>query len=155
MAARERALILFAGEGRDISLAQHRQRHIVVKADAGSTRSAYRMFESTVAAGGAGAPPHVHANAEEGFYVLEGELAMSVGDQEISASAGAFVLVPRGLSHSFDNRGLSLARYLVIWSPAEAGAYFEELHELELAHGREPSASEIAELRRKYQFVYF
>jgi len=112
------------------------------------------MFESTVPAGGAGAPPHVHAAAEEGFYLLEGELAMRLGDQQINAAAGAFVLVPRGLPHSFDNPGRSPARYLVIWIPAEAGAYFEELHDLELARGREPSASEVADLRRKYQFVY-
>jgi mannose-6-phosphate isomerase-like protein (cupin superfamily) len=154
MAVGEQAVIVFPGEGRNISLAQHRRRQILVKADAAATRGAYRMFESTVPAGGAGAPTHFHAAAEEGFYVLEGALALRVGTEDINASAGTFVLVPRGLPHSFDNPGATPARYLVIWTPARSGEYFEELHAIEQASGREPSAREIAALREKYEFVY-
>jgi mannose-6-phosphate isomerase-like protein (cupin superfamily) len=149
-----RALVLLPGEGRNISLGQHRQRDIVVKADDASTRNAYRMFESTVPPAAAGAPPHVHEEAEEGFYVLEGALAMCLGEETVEARPGTFVLVPRGVVHSFDNPGSVPARYLVIWTPAEAGRYFEELHEMEAKLGADPGAAEIADLRRRYHFRY-
>jgi mannose-6-phosphate isomerase-like protein (cupin superfamily) len=141
------------GEGRDISLAQHRQRRILIKADEKQTRDAYRLMESTVPPLGRGAPPHYHGRAEEGFYILEGALRMRIADQELHADAGSFVLVPRGVLHSFDNAEDAPARYLVIWSPAEAGRYFEELYALEQSMG-EPSPEAIALLRKKYEFVY-
>src|ERR1700731_1312152 len=96
-------LVIQPGEGRDISLAQHRQRRILVKADETATGEAYRLFESTVPAGGSGAPPHYHGRAEEGFYVLEGALSLRVGEWQVDAGAGTFVLVPRGVVHTFDN----------------------------------------------------
>ncbi len=143
-----------AGEGRDISLAQHRQRTIRVKVDEAGTAGAYRLYESTVPAGGRGAPLHYHSRAEEGFYVVEGALSMRLGEEKIEATAGTFVLVPRGTVHAFDNKRDVAARYLVIWSPAEAGRYFEELAELERLAGREPDSQAIAALREKYGFVY-
>jgi quercetin dioxygenase-like cupin family protein len=155
MAAPDLEILVRQGEGRDISLSQHRQRRIIVKADEHGTAGAYRLMESTVPASGSGAPPHYHGRAEEGFYVLEGALRLQVGGQQIRAAAGSFVLVPRGVLHSFDNADDVEARYLVIWSPAEAGRYFEELFELERSSGgREPSAAAIEALRRKYDFVY-
>ena len=154
MATAGLGIVLQPGEGRDISLSQHRQRRILVKADEASTAGAYRLMESTVPPGGSGAPPHYHGRAEEGFYVLEGSLSMRLAEQELSAGAGSFVLVPRGVLHSFDNTGSVPARYLVIWSPAEAGRYFEELFDLERADGGEPSTEAIALLRKKYDFVY-
>jgi mannose-6-phosphate isomerase-like protein (cupin superfamily) len=148
------AHVVVAGEGRDISLAQHRQRRILVKADEEQTGAAYRLMESTVPPRGAGAPLHYHGRAEEGFYVLDGELSMRIGEQLLRVQAGSFVLVPRGVLHAFDNAADAPARYLVIWSPAEAGRYFEELFELEQRSGGEPEASAVAALRRKYDFVY-
>jgi mannose-6-phosphate isomerase-like protein (cupin superfamily) len=150
----ELAHVVAAGEGRDISLTQHRQRRILVKADEQQTRTAYRLMESTVPPRGAGAPLHYHGRAEEGFYVLEGELSMRIGEQQLRVQAGSFVLVPRGVLHAFDNGGDTFARYLVIWSPAEAGRYFEELFELEKRSGGVPDAEAIAALRSKYDFVY-
>lgn len=154
MTVERSGLVIRAGEGKDISLAQHRQRTIRVKAGEQETAGAYQLFESTVPAGGRGAPPHLHRRAEEGFYVLEGALNLRLGEEEIEATAGTFVLVPRGLAHSFDNHGAVPARYLVIWSPAEAGRYFAELAELERSQGREPDAETVAALRRRYEFVY-
>jgi mannose-6-phosphate isomerase-like protein (cupin superfamily) len=146
--------VVAAGEGRDISLASHRQRKILVKADESETGGAYRLMESTVPAHGAGAPLHYHGRAEEGFYVLEGALSMRIGEQSLNVGAGSFVLVPRGVLHAFDNGADAPARYLVIWSPAEAGRYFEELFELEQCSGGNPDVDAIAALRRKYDFVY-
>ena len=146
--------VLRPGEGRDISLASHRQRRILIKADEEATQDAYRLFESTVPPSGQGAPPHIHELAEEGFYVLEGALSFRLGERDLVAEAGSFVLVPRGTAHAFHNPLPQPARYLVIWSPASAGRYFEELWELERRSGGEPDAKAIAGLREKYHFVY-
>lgn len=49
------------------------------------------------------APPHVHDNAEEAFFVLEGDLVFTLGDddREIIAPPGTYVYIPRGTRHSF------------------------------------------------------
>ena len=45
-------------------------------------------------------PPHVHRCHAESFYVLEGELAVTVGDRELRAAAGTWVQVPAGVAHA-------------------------------------------------------
>jgi hypothetical protein len=47
------------------------------------------------------APMHVHDDADEMFYVLEGNLTFFVGDQHIEAAPGAFVYLPRFVHHGF------------------------------------------------------
>lgn len=49
----------------------------------------------------AGPPLHVHDDADEIFYVLDGRLTFFVGQQRIEASPGAFVYLPRYVHHGF------------------------------------------------------
>jgi len=63
------------------------------------------------------APPHVHHNDDEAWYVLEGALCIQVGEKVIEARAGAGVLVPRGAAHTYWNPGPGLTRYLLIMTP--------------------------------------
>ncbi len=49
---------------------------------------------------GSGATPHYH-DQDEQFYVLDGQVTYLAGDRTLVASAGAFVLIPRGTVHSF------------------------------------------------------
>jgi quercetin dioxygenase-like cupin family protein len=76
----------------------------------------------------AGPPPHVHHLEEEQFYVLEGELAFSVGDQTFQVRAGDFVHIPRETVHSFKNGGTP-ARILATFSPAGIEGFFREVGE--------------------------
>jgi quercetin dioxygenase-like cupin family protein len=64
-------------------------------------------------------PLHVHRDEDEGFYVLEGELALWVGDETRTLRSGEFLLAPRQVPHTV-RVGDAGARYLVI-----AGARFE------------------------------
>jgi quercetin dioxygenase-like cupin family protein len=75
-----------------------------------------------------GPPPHVHHLEEEQFYVLEGELAFSVGDQTFQVRAGDFVHIPRETVHSFKN-GPRPSRVLVTFSPAGIESFFREVGE--------------------------
>lgn len=49
---------------------------------------------------GSGPSPHYH-DQDEQFYVLDGHITYVVGNQTLVATAGAFVLIPRGTAHSF------------------------------------------------------
>ena len=61
--------------------------------------------------------PHIHRDHEEAFYVLEGELTVRVGPRTITAPAGSFVVVPRGVVHQPSNPGAQPTRFLLIFLP--------------------------------------
>lgn len=63
------------------------------------------------------APRHLHHSDDEAWYVLEGLLAVQVGDKEVEARAGAGVIVPRGTPHTYWNAGMGPLRYLLIMTP--------------------------------------
>jgi oxalate decarboxylase/phosphoglucose isomerase-like protein (cupin superfamily) len=51
-----------------------------------------------------GRPPlHTHANEDESWYVIEGELRFKLAGDVQCAPAGSFVFVPRGTPHCFQN----------------------------------------------------
>jgi mannose-6-phosphate isomerase-like protein (cupin superfamily) len=62
---------------------------------------------------------HVHADEDDAFYILEGELTFAFADgDEASAPPGTFVLVPPGVPHGFRNDGERPVRMLNIHAPA-------------------------------------
>jgi quercetin dioxygenase-like cupin family protein len=46
-------------------------------------------------------PLHIHHDEDEIFHVLEGEVRYRVGDQEHRARAGATLLTPKGIPHTY------------------------------------------------------
>jgi quercetin dioxygenase-like cupin family protein len=87
----------------------------------------------------AGEPPrHVHANEDEAFYVLEGRLAASIGDDTaVSAGPGELVFLPRGVPHSLHARTAEV-RGLVLLTPAGFEQFFAAI-------GQPAPASELPE----------
>jgi len=69
---------------------------------------------------------HVHADEDDSFYVLEGELTFSVDGEEVVAGPGTFVLVPPGVPHGFANRGDEVVRCLNVHAPAGFDLRLEE-----------------------------
>lgn len=65
-----------------------------------------------------GPSSHVHADEDDAFYILDGELTFVVEGEEIAAPAGTFVLVPPGVEHTFVNRTETPVRILNIHAPA-------------------------------------
>lgn len=115
-------IVLGAGEGKTIPVLGESYTY---KASKEETRGAYALIEHTV--GDDGPPPHIHAAEEEAFYVLEGEINVLIGERTLTATAGAFVLVPRGTVHTLSKAGTASARVLVIISPAGFEKFFEEI----------------------------
>jgi quercetin dioxygenase-like cupin family protein len=62
-----------------------------------------------------GAGPHLHRQHADSFYVLDGDLAFLVEDEERPLGAGACVCAPAGVVHGF--RSASTARFLNVHTP--------------------------------------
>src|SRR5260370_40761494 len=104
-----RAVIRPHSEGRTIAVVGDVYRFLATGAD---TNGKYALWEAIVPPGG-GPPPHVHGREEEGFYVLEGEITILVGDKRLVAGPGMFANVPVGTLHSFKNETDRPARRLI------------------------------------------
>ncbi|MFO0806265.1 MAG: cupin domain-containing protein [Gemmataceae bacterium] len=89
------------------------------------TNGAYALWEALVPPGG-GPPPHVHSREEEGFYILDGEIAFTVNGERIVAKAGTFANMPVGTPHSFRNDSDRPARMLISVAPAGLEKMFFE-----------------------------
>jgi quercetin dioxygenase-like cupin family protein len=101
---------------------------MTVKAGGPDTRDAFTLIEAECPAG-FGPPPHIHHDEEEGFYLLEGELSITCGEQTWTAGPGAFALLPRGIPHSFRVSDAGNARMLQITSPAQFERFAAEVGE--------------------------
>jgi quercetin dioxygenase-like cupin family protein len=72
-----------------------------------------------------GASPHIHRQHVDSFYVLEGELAMLVDDEEVLLGPGAFGSAPPELVHGF--RTTKPTRFLNFHTPD--GRFADNLRE--------------------------
>jgi mannose-6-phosphate isomerase-like protein (cupin superfamily) len=114
-------IVLGPGEGRAIPGPEG----LTVKASGDETGGAAGVLEATSAPGFA-APAHVHHEADEMFYVLDGEFEILVGEQRVRAQAGSFVRVPRGTVHSPQVVGDRPGKVLIIFVPGGAERAFDE-----------------------------
>jgi quercetin dioxygenase-like cupin family protein len=110
-------------EGRTIAVVGDVYRFLAVGEETGGK---YAMWEALVPPG-SGPPPHVHSREEEGFYILEGEIALYIGGQRLIASTGMFANMPVGTPHSFKNESGKPARMLISVAPAGLEQMFFEV----------------------------
>jgi quercetin dioxygenase-like cupin family protein len=99
------------------------------KAVAEATGGDFSLMERGLPAHGRTPPAHRHTNCSEGFFVLDGAITFWLDGEPVVGTAGDFVLVPRGVGHTFGNVGDEDARLLVLHAPAMDG-YFARLHDL-------------------------
>ena|SRR5215831_1486834 len=81
------------------------------------------LFEFEMAPEMDGAGPHYHKQHVDAFYVLEGELELTVAGETVFARAGEFVHVTPGTVHSFRNASRERVRFLNLHTP---GMRFDE-----------------------------
>jgi mannose-6-phosphate isomerase-like protein (cupin superfamily) len=116
------SFVLQPREGRSIDLGGFL---MTVKASAESTGDAFTLLEADEPAH-FGPPMHIHRDAAEAFYVLDGEYIMFLEDREIRCPAGTFVYVPAGVVHGFRVGGQP-SRKLNLYVPQAMLGYFDEL----------------------------
>jgi quercetin dioxygenase-like cupin family protein len=102
---------------------------VTFKVRAEETDGALTAFEGT-AAPGDGPPLHVHPDADEIWYALEGTFRVKLEEEVLDAPAGTFVFIPRGAWHTWQNIGDGEARLLAILSPSGLERFFERFAEL-------------------------
>ena len=114
--------VLKPGDGREIDLGNF---SMSVKADGSATDGGFTLLEATEPPG-FGPPMHIHTNAAEAFYVLEGEYRIFLDDQDYLCPAGSFIYIPAQTRHGF-RVGDAPSRKLNLFSPAAMVGYFDEL----------------------------
>ena len=97
---------------------------MTIKASAADTGGGYTLLDCTWPAN-VGTPLHVHYEEDEGFYVLEGSVSITVGDDVVELKAGEHAFGPRGIPHRFDV-GPEGARMVWVLTPGGFEDFVEE-----------------------------
>ena len=122
LASRQEAIVLEPDEGRRIDLGNFM---MTVKASQDLTAQAFTLLQATEPPG-FGPPMHIHHNAAEAFYVLEGEYFMFIEDRQYRCREGSFIYIPLGVRHGFRVGGVA-SRKLNLFAPGVMVEYFDEL----------------------------
>jgi len=121
----------------------------LVKADADTRGGTVSVLEATEPPG-FGPPIHVHDDAAEAFYVLEGDYVMHLDGEDHHCPAGTFIFIPAGLPHGFRVGGMP-SRKLNFYFPAAMTRYFDDLAAaLGRADVTDAELAEIAETHRMH-----
>ena len=89
--------------------------------------------------------PHNHTREDEFSLVLEGTVGVRVGDLELTAGPGSYLVKPRYTPHAMWNATGAPARVVEILSPAGLEAYFEQLAPILSEHRTAPEYYQLAE----------
>ncbi len=111
-----------------------------IKASADRTGGALSVVEFTHPPDFA-VPAHVHHEADEAFYILEGAMRGFCGDQSWYATPGSLVWLPRSVPHGYAVDGDETLRSLVINIPAGFERFVMEAGEPALERTLPPPAA--------------
>jgi quercetin dioxygenase-like cupin family protein len=134
------------GDGTDVSMGGVT---VGLKVRADRTGGALALTEQRLDVGRL-IPPHRHEHEDEYLLVLDGTLGARVGDDELEAVRGSYVIAPRRLFHAYWNPTDEPVRFLGIISPGGFEHFFEEFEEA-FAAG---DADAIAARRRQLGVTY-
>lgn len=122
--------VVHPGEGRLVDLGNF---EALVIAEGSQTEQSFSLIQTRREPPGFGPPLHLHRDAAEAFYVLEGTYLVFTDGAEELCSPGAFVYVPRGVPHTFKVVSEQPGRKLNLFSPAAMVGFFEALSRAELS----------------------
>lgn len=91
----------------------------------GETREHVSVVYSETPAGDF-VPPHVHLDADECFFVLDGFYSVTCGRDTFEAGPESLVYLPRGVSHSFEV-GDEGGRTLILGVPSGLENFFRDM----------------------------
>jgi quercetin dioxygenase-like cupin family protein len=137
------AFVLRPGDGRSIDLGNF---EMSLKATGEDTAGAFALLEAAEPPE-FGPPLHVHRDAAEAFYILEGEYHLFIEEQAHLCPAGSFIFIPPGVRHGF-RVGALPGRKLNLYTPAAMVGYFDELSAA-IRRG-EADAARLDDIARRY-----
>ncbi len=150
MVTQLQALALKAGKGKVMRAAGN---IVTIKVGSTETGGALAVVDYVAGGGFAGPAVHIHRQTDEAFLVLDGEVRFQLNDDVVTAGAGEFVYIPRGVPHTFSNPGDAPAHFLEIITPGGFEGYFEDLSAAIESSGWPLAPELMAELGRKYDIV--
>lgn len=118
------AFVVPPGEGRRLDLGNF---EALVLATSAQTAGEFTLLQTQGEPSGFGPPLHLHRDATEAFFVLEGEYLMYVEDQQTLCPPGSFVYVPRAVPHTFKVVSDDPGKKLNLFAPAAMIDFFEKL----------------------------
>jgi mannose-6-phosphate isomerase-like protein (cupin superfamily) len=124
MSQGQRAVVVQPGEGLVIPIGQSSVRLLSVGGDTADLSSAEEII---VPPGFDGPPPHFHERTNHSWYVIEGELRLTVEEVSYDLTPGGFVYVPVGSSHTFANQTSSPAAMVEFTTPGGFDRYLSDL----------------------------
>lgn len=98
---------------------------ITVHLDARDTHGAFGLIEARLKPG-AEPPLHIQGREDETFYVLEGTLKVTRGNEQLILNPGECGFLPRGVPHTFQILS-SHARFLNYITPGGFEDFFRQL----------------------------
>jgi len=117
------AMVVRSGDGQTFRWGPKGTLRII--AGASTTDRSFSIVESTEPPG-SGAPLHVHHGEAEAFYILDGTVQLTCGNETVTAHAGDFVYTPRDVPHKFVVAGHKPARMLLLFSRPGFERFFVE-----------------------------
>jgi mannose-6-phosphate isomerase-like protein (cupin superfamily) len=118
-------VVLSPGQGRAYDMGSI---SAVFKADGDETQNKYSISEWWLEPKTQGPGAHSHAE-DDIFYVIEGTMSILIGENWVHAERGAFVLIPGGVTHDFENRGSVKAGVLNLSIPGAFEAHMSDIVE--------------------------
>ena len=122
------AFIVPPGGGRHLDLGNFQ---VEVLATSAQTSGEFSLLQTQSEPPQFGPPLHLHRDASEAFFVLEGQYLMFVEDDQTLCPPGTFVYVPRAIPHTFKVVSSEPGKKLNLFSPAAMTQFFEELADAE------------------------
>lgn len=94
-------------------------------------------FMETVVPPHAGPPLHIHHKESEAFYVLDGDIKVVDNGRDFLVSTGAFVYMPQGSVHRFENVRDEPSTILLFFLPGGFEGYLTEMGD-PVVEGQDP-----------------
>jgi mannose-6-phosphate isomerase-like protein (cupin superfamily) len=111
--AARKPVIVAPGQGRVYCMGRMQA---IFKADTTETESRYSISEWWLEPNTHG--PGVHAHAEDHvYYVIDGTVSVQIDGHWSAAQRGAYVLIPGGTPHDFENRGVERCGFISFNAP--------------------------------------
>ncbi|WP_112249000.1 cupin domain-containing protein [Kribbella monticola] len=125
---------------------------VTLLADTPATSGHLTSHRSIFKPGKEGAPPHLHKEASEMFFVLNGSLRVLTGDDLITLGQGDFLVVPPNTAHAFEAAGTTDAEVLFVLTHAKPR--FDYYRLLEGVYRGETDPAELAATSDLYDNHY-
>ncbi len=131
----DQAFVVLPGEGTHLDLGNF---EVEVLATSAQTSGRFTLLQTQSEPPEFGPPLHLHRDAAEAFFVLEGEYLMFTQDKQTRCPPGTFVYVPQAAPHTFKVVSEGPGKKLNLFTPAAMTAFFEELAQAETAGSATP-----------------